>query len=177
MHQIIAYWLADTKELKAEEKAAPEGFRPGDLVIARVYNALENPRSRGKARPIVLVEENCGHWSFAGLTTKAHRRDGSLRQAVPNPLAVGLRKPGYLWGNRLHNVCKLDIDFCIGEASLEFARLIVATHPMSSAARDAILIGARQAGSAPRPNKSRSLTPAPDPMGPYAGGTCSATST
>jgi hypothetical protein len=128
----------------SNDPPAPDGFRPGDLVIARVYNPLENTRSSGKARPIVLVEEDGGHWSFAGLTTKAHRSDGSLRKAVPNPLAVGLRGPGYLWGNRLHNVCKLDIDFWIGEAGLDLAILIVDTHPMSSAARDALLRGAKQ---------------------------------
>lgn len=126
----------------SNDSPAPEGFRPGDLAIARVYNPLESARSTGKARPIVLVEEEGGHWSFAGLTTKAHRSDGSPRQAVPNPLAIGLRGPGYLWGNRLHNVCKLDIGSWIGEADLDLARLVVDTHPMSSAAREALLRGA-----------------------------------
>jgi len=119
-----------------------EDFAAGDLVVARVLNSLENRDSRGKARPVVLVEEVDGHWRVAGLTTNPRRRDGSLRLRVPNPILVGLRGPGFLWGNRLHSVCKLDLDFRIGVADQQLARLIVSSHPMSSSARLGLLAAA-----------------------------------
>jgi hypothetical protein len=111
----------------------------GNVVLASVFNALENRNSRGKVRPAVLIEENGGHWLVAGLTTRPRRQNGEPRVAIPNPFAVGLRGPGYLWGNRLHNVSKIDLDGTIGHADAALALLIADTHVMSQTAQGRLL--------------------------------------
>ena len=107
----------------------------GNVVLACVYNPLENCKSRGKIRPVVLVEDDGGHWRVAGLTTSPRRQNGKPRVAIPNPFAVGLRGPGHLWGNRLQNVSKIDLDRTIGHADAALALLIADTHVMSQATR------------------------------------------
>lgn len=108
----------------------------GELVLARVYNALENRSCKGKVRPVVLVEEHDGHWLCAGLTTNPRLRDGRAREAIPNPAAVGLRGPGYMWGNRTHTVSRIDLERVIGVVDPALAELIIRTHPMTDIARD-----------------------------------------
>jgi hypothetical protein len=111
----------------------------GDVVLASVYNTLENRNSRGKVRPVVLTKEDGGHWLVAGLTTSPRRKNGEPRMAIPNPLAVGLRGPGHLWGNRLHNVSKIDLGRTIGHADAALALLIADTHDMSKTTRARLL--------------------------------------
>lgn len=111
----------------------------GNVVLASVFNSLENRNSRGKIRPVVLIEEDGGHWLVVGLTTSPRRQNGEPRVAIPNPFAVGLRGPGYLWGNRLHNVSKIDLDRTIGHADAALALLIADTHVMSETTRARLL--------------------------------------
>lgn len=73
--------------------------RPGEVVLARVSNPLENPAATGKFRPVVLVRRDGCRWIVMGLTTLARYASGLPRTAVPNPAAVGLARPGFLWGN------------------------------------------------------------------------------
>ena len=98
---------------------------PGELVTASISNPLENAASRGKVRPVVLVRRDGGAWLVAGLTTSALYRTGGARTPVPNPTAVGLRGPGYLWGAKLTRVCALDIDRHIGWVDAALAAVII----------------------------------------------------
>ena len=75
----------------------PAELEPGELVWARIINGLENPRATGKVRPVILVESR-----------------GSQRVAIPDPNAVGLRAPGWLWGGNLTWVSGIDIEDHIG---------------------------------------------------------------
>lgn len=113
-------------------------FRPGAVALARVLNTLENPPSRGKVRPVVLVLEEDGHWQVAGLTTNPRRRDGSARFSIPDWNAVGLCGPGYLWGNRLHTVSKLDLQRVVGHADEALVRAVCTSHWMTSEALEAL---------------------------------------
>jgi hypothetical protein len=113
-------------------------FRPGAVVLARVLNALESRTSRGKVRPVVLVFEENGHWRVAGLTTNPRRRDGSPRLGLSDWKAVGLRGPGYLWGDRLHAVSKLDLDRVVGHADEALVRAIGTSHRMMPEALKAL---------------------------------------
>ena len=113
-------------------------FRPGAVVLARVLNALENPTCRGKVRPVVLVLEEDGHWLVAGLTTIPRRRNGSARLNLPDWKAAGLRGPGYLWGDRLHTVSKLDLQRAVGYADEALVRAICTSHRMKPEALEAL---------------------------------------
>ena len=119
---------------------ASGSYGVGNVVLASVFNPLENRNSRGKVRPVVLVEQDGGHWRVAGLTTNPRRQNGEPRVAIPNPLAVGLGGPGYLWGNRLHNVSKIDLDRTIGHADAALARLVADTHVMGQVTRTQVLL-------------------------------------
>lgn len=113
-------------------------FRPGAVVLARVLNALENRTCTPKVRPVVLVCEEGGHWLVAGLTTNPRLRDGRERLSVPDWQAVGLRGPGYLWGNRLHTVSKMDLERVVGHTDIALVRAIAASHRMNPAAAAAL---------------------------------------
>jgi len=92
----------------------PAELEPGELVWARIINGLENPRATGKVRPVILVESRGSQWKTMGLTTNPRYRDGSRRVAIPDPNAVGLRAPGWLWGGNLTWVSGIDIEDHIG---------------------------------------------------------------
>lgn len=100
-------------------------FRTGDIVVAGVRNPFENPNSKGKNRPFVLVKRVDGHWRGMGLTTNPHYANGAPRQAIPNPTAVGLQRPGFLWGDRLTNVCVLDIRGRLGVVEPSLAEAVI----------------------------------------------------
>lgn len=103
----------------------PAYGRPGELVVAAVYNPLESPSSRGKNRPVVLVRRDGARWHVMGLTTNAQHRDGTPRRAVPHPHANGLNAPGYLWSRQLTGVSVLDIGQHIGWVDPSLAATIV----------------------------------------------------
>ena len=99
--------------------------RAGDVVIINLLNALENRATKGKKRPAVLIRREGGHWATMGLTTNPRYTDGSSRVAIPHPSDVGLRGPGWLWGERLANVSTLDIGPRIGQVDQEMADAII----------------------------------------------------
>lgn len=98
----------------------------GDVVTVNLLNALENRRTSGKRRPAVLIRRENGHWATMGLTRNSRYQDGTPRIAIPDPQAVGLRGPGWLWGGRLANVSVLDIDTRIGQVDEALAEAIIA---------------------------------------------------
>lgn len=112
--------------MEAPASAYDDGiYRSGDVVIINLLNALENRQTTGKRRPAVLVRRENGHWRTMGLTTNPRYRDGGERVAIPNPGAVGLRGPGWLWGNRLANVAALDVERCVGRVDEAMAEAII----------------------------------------------------
>src|SRR5690348_2565799 len=88
--------------------------RVGEIVWVRIWNSTENPRARGKLRPAILVEDVDGQWNTLGLTTNPQYLSGQPRVAVSNWRQVGLKCPGYIWGNRLTRVSYLDLGDHIG---------------------------------------------------------------
>jgi hypothetical protein len=100
-------------------------FRCGDIVVASVRNPLENHLSAGKNRPFLLVDRTGGSWRGMGLTTNSRYASGAPRVAIPYPFAVGLRGPGFLWGDRLTNVSVLDITKAIGRADIALAEAVI----------------------------------------------------
>lgn len=109
----------------ALRSARDDAPRPGDVVIINLLNALENRSAVGKRRPAVLIRRVNGHWVTMGLTTNPRYRDGTPRVQIPNPGAVGLRGPGWLWGSRLANVSALDVDRTIGHVDKALAEAVI----------------------------------------------------
>lgn len=106
---------------------------PGELVWVSIFNALENRSATGKARPAILVDRHGGQWQTMGLTTNATYRDGSPRVAIPNPARVGLRGPGFLWGDRLTPAAAIDISDHIGWADGALAEALIALVELDAA--------------------------------------------
>lgn len=94
----------------------PAELTPGELVWASIVNGIENPAAAGKARPVLLIEPSGWAWKTMGLTTRPCHRNGSPRVAIPNPRAVGLKNPGWLWSGTLCFTTGLDIGDHIGWA-------------------------------------------------------------
>ena len=113
-------------------------FHVGDIVVAAVRNPFENPTSKGKNRPFVLVRRVDGHWRGMGLTTSSHYASGAPRLAIPDPAAAGLRRPGYLWGDRLTNVFVLDIHGAIGKVTPALAEAVISLAGLSGADAEAL---------------------------------------
>ncbi len=110
----------------AQRTHADGAFQSGDIVVADIRNPIENPASKGKRRPFLLVRRVDGHWLGMGLTTNPRYAGGVPRVAIPNPTAVGLTGPGFLWGGRLTNVSVLDIDRVIGRVDASLAEAVIA---------------------------------------------------
>lgn len=102
----------------------------GDVVIVNLLNALENRSTSGKRRPAVLIRRENGHWATMGLTRNPRYQDGAPRIAIPDPQAVGLHGPGWLWGGRLANISVLDIETRIGQIDEAMAEAIIALAPL-----------------------------------------------
>lgn len=83
-------------------------LEPGEVVWANVNNPILNPGCRPKPRPVILLERQGGRWLVMGLTTLSTFADGTPREAVQNPAALGLSGRSYLWG-RPTRVCPADI--------------------------------------------------------------------
>ncbi len=103
----------------------PPHGEPGEVVVARVGNPLENPASSGKVRPVVLVRRDGCRWLVMRLTTKPHYRSGGERRPIPNPFRVGLNGPGYLWTDHLTAVCVLDVERHLGWVDMELAATVI----------------------------------------------------
>jgi len=98
---------------------------PGELVWVSIFNSLENPSARGKFRPALLVSRDGGLWATMGLTTNPTYRDGTQRVPIPNPAMVGLRGPGFLWGDRLTPVAAIDVGDHIGWADTALVEAVI----------------------------------------------------
>ena len=99
--------------------------RPGHVVWANVLNPLENPDSVGKIRPVVLVSGTATHWRVMGLTTKSQYEGGRPRRPIPDFASVGLRAPGYLWGDKLTRITVESVESFIGFANDQLVDQII----------------------------------------------------
>ena len=98
----------------AESRSYPAVLAPGELVWANIINGLENPGATGKIRPVILIDGSGSQWKTMGVTTNPRHRNGWARVAIPNIRAVGLKRPGWLWSDRLASTTTLDIFDHIG---------------------------------------------------------------
>jgi hypothetical protein len=98
---------------------------PGEVVLARVSNPLENARAEGKVRPVVLIRRDGCRWWVMGLTTLQRYASGQPRTPVPNPLSVGLARRGYLWGDRLTGISVMDVDRHLGWVDAALAAAVI----------------------------------------------------
>jgi hypothetical protein len=73
---------------------------------------------------MILWRREGGHWWAMGLTTKPAYRDGRPRTPIPDPAALGLSGPGYLWGCRLTRISVIDVRAHIGWATREVQELV-----------------------------------------------------
>jgi hypothetical protein len=113
--------------LHTRNLVAPRPFafhEPGEIVIARVSNPLENRTTKGKARPAVLIRRDGARWLVMGLTTRPHFANGTPRTPVPNPKRCGLGEhASFLWG-RATWICALDVGDHIGTADADLRALV-----------------------------------------------------
>lgn len=131
----------------------PAELAPGELVWAHIINGLENPNATGKARPVILVEPRGAAWKTMGLTTNSHYRDGTSRVSVPDPWAVGLKAPGWLWGDRLPWTAGIDIREHIGWVDPALAFQVIKLAGLQGGISKTLLDAAREhQGSAPPPD-------------------------
>ena len=98
--------------------------RTGEVVLANCLHPFEDPSSTGKVRPMILDHRAGSQWMAMGLTTKPAYRNGQPRTPIPNPAALGLTGPGYLWGPRLTRISALDLYYHLGWATEEVLALI-----------------------------------------------------
>lgn len=116
----------------------------GELVTARVFNWVEDPLSAGKMRPVVLVARAGEDWDAMGLTTLPAYRSGLPRVAIPNPLAVGLSGPGYLWGPNLVRIGHRSIARHVGWVDADLAARVIGLAGLSEPDAEALLAAARE---------------------------------
>jgi hypothetical protein len=109
----------------SSSRVSASAFDVGAVVWVQLLNGIENRHTTGKPRPAVLISEHVGHWLAMGLTTLPTYRDGRPRVAIPNPLAVGLLGPGYLWGSRLARISRIDVLDRLGSVDLPLADTII----------------------------------------------------
>ncbi len=132
--------MGSVRQVHGGSSRRPAELAPGELVWANIINGLENPHAIGKARPVVLIEARGSAWATMGLTTKPFYRGGPPRVSVPDPRAVGLKRPGWLWSDRLCWTAGIDIEDHIGWADIplvfEIARLTHLAGPVTKTLLD-----------------------------------------
>ncbi len=97
---------------------------PGEIVTAVVRTPLQDPNSKWKARPAILISRDGARWLVMGLTTLSHFADGTPRRGVPNPQSCGLgARESFFWG-RPSWICVLDIGDHIGNADIELLKTL-----------------------------------------------------
>jgi hypothetical protein len=127
----------------------PAELVPGELVWASIVNGIENPTARGKARPVVLVEPSGWAWRTIGLTTRPRHHDGIPRVAIPNPHAVGLKFPGWLWSGKLCFTSGIDIQDHIGWVDMPLAFEVIKLAGLGGPTIRELLAAARDHHDAP----------------------------
>ena len=135
--------------------------KAGAVVLVRLLNALEDRTTTGKWRPALLIRRLGGQWKTMGLTTLDKYKDGSPRIAIPNPRMVGLRGPGYIWGERTSMISALDVGDHLGWVDPELAEAVITQAHLpedeAAALRDAAF---RHHGGSPGPDSSGGATKA-----------------
>jgi hypothetical protein len=121
----------------------PAYREPGEVVWASILNPFENKGSIGKQRPAILICEVGGFWKVMGLTTRANYASGLPRVPIPNYADLGLRGPGYLWGDGLTRISTLDIGNHIGWIDLDTVEAIDRLCPLPQAVLDSLRKSAR----------------------------------
>jgi len=102
---------------RTKEDATPKGWvyggpadlAPGEIVIAAVYNRVQDPKSLGKERPCVFVSRNEGSAWLLPLTSHQFYANGNPRIPLVNPFGLGLLRRGYLWTPSLIKSSIMDI--------------------------------------------------------------------
>jgi hypothetical protein len=97
----------------------------GQVRWTDIRNPLENATAVGKERPALLISGDDHRWRVMGLTRKSHYKNGLSRMPIPDYVAVGLQRPGYLWGARLTRVDPADIGDYIGTADTGLLRAVL----------------------------------------------------
>jgi hypothetical protein len=123
---------------------------PGQVVWVQIFNPFENPGATGKWRPGILVRRCAGHWTVIGLTTNRRYRNGRDRTAIPQPRAIGLPGPGFIWGDRLTQVSAIDIGDHLGFIDEPTAEVLITVVNLDE--QDAAIL--RQAARHPSRNPS-----------------------
>lgn len=121
---VVDATLNALEQESSSNSSAPE---PASGLLFRVntFNLLENENAEGKIRPAVLVSRSGDGWRVMGLTTKSTYQSGEHRRAIPNPSAVGLPGPGFIWGGRLTRVTADSIHEFIGIANYQLVEEII----------------------------------------------------
>ena len=126
------------------DSSRPAELSSGELVWARIINGLEDPKAAGKSRPVILIEVRGSAWRTMGLTTNPRYRDGSPRVPIPDSRAVGLRLPGWLWGDRLCWVSGIDIEGHIGWVDESLSMAVAGLARLHGATLDELLAAGRR---------------------------------
>lgn len=119
----------------------------GRLVWGLLRNGVEHPAALGKCRPLVVIERHGAQLVVVGLTSKSHTLSGHARIPVPDYVAVGLRRQGFLWGPRTDRVGILDVEAEIGWADDDLIEAILGHVVMPTPQR--LLLRAYQADLRP----------------------------
>lgn len=99
--------------------------RTGAIAWALVRNPIEDPGSKGKSRPTVLIRREGSVWLVAGLTKQSHyKTTGEPRIPVAHWAEVGLQIPSYLWSTHLVRVSVLEVFDVMGFADASLAARI-----------------------------------------------------
>jgi hypothetical protein len=110
---------------------APQAHFPislGQIRWVNVVNGVEDRHAQGKFRPALVVEACDGHCETVGFTTHGFTVGRAYeRPALPNPLALGLSGPGFLWSDRPVKVSRLDVGNLAGWADDDLIELVLRT--------------------------------------------------
>jgi hypothetical protein len=110
----------------------------GEIVTGSLLNGIENRNAVGKVRPILLVERRGGNWLAVCFTTREYPRGGGRRHAIPDPDAVGLDGPSFIWGARISRISPLDLYDHLGWADDALVEEVLATVSMGTPDRLAL---------------------------------------
>ena len=106
----------------------PIAHRPGEVVLARVGNWIEDRNATGKVRPVVLVAIGHGpeHQAIALTTQPVHRTTGTARVPLPLDADSGLAGDrSYLWNDRTVAISRADMRQHLGWASPQMVATII----------------------------------------------------
>ena len=98
---------------------------PGEIVWGRIFNGIEDNKSAGKWRPVVILESGDREHRVVGLTSqRAYKTTRTPRVPIPNPAACGLRNGGFIWSPKPCMCLRFDLGDHIGWADNDLAAVI-----------------------------------------------------